>query len=94
MKISLREMGLAIHQTYDCDAFRCIESAKIKLTKYPCQKSVDVHLFEINGNTTATECYAWGFLESKKRVAMLAVLRSGQISTAEQAVRSCHIYLF
>lgn len=92
MKISLGEMRLAIHQTHDCDAFHCIESAEIKLTKYQYQKSVDVHLFEIKGNPTATECYAWGFLKGKNRVAILAVLRSGEISTAEQAVRSCHIY--
>ena len=91
MKMSLGEMRLAIHQTHDCDVYRCIESVEIKLTQYPRQKSVDVHLFEIKGNPTATECYAWGLLKGENRVAILAVLRSGEISTAEQAVRSCRI---
>jgi len=88
VRISLGEMRLAIHQTHDCETIRFIESVKVKTPQYP--EAVEVYLFEIEGNPRATQCYAC-VAAGEKQVTICAVFRSGELSTAEQAVASYRV---
>ena len=88
MKISLDLMRLAIHQTHDCEATRCVEVVEVVPNPSREKNTVAVHVFEIEGHPIATRCYAWGVQEDPKVISIPAVLHSVRVPTAARAVRS------
>ncbi len=88
MRITLQEMRLAIHQTQDCEAKRHIEITNVETSRNGVVKSIDVHLFEIEGHPSATKCYAWVVKKSDTKIAIPTVLHNESNASAEQAVNN------
>jgi hypothetical protein len=88
MKVSLDLMRLAIHQTHDCEATRCIEVVEVAPNPGRIKNTVAVHVFEIEGHPTATRCYAWGVQKDTRTIVIPAVLHSIRAPTAARAIRS------
>lgn len=88
MKITLGEMRLAIHQTQDCEATKQISSTKVTELQGSSLIAIDVHLFQIEGHPTAFECYVWGIDVGETRIAIPTVLRTKQVYTPAQALKS------
>lgn len=88
MKLTLKEMQLAIHQTHDCEATRCLEVMEVTPDKNSPNDTIKVYLFEIEGHPAATRCFAWGVQQNQRTLLIAAVLQTGGVRNADLAVRS------
>ena len=88
MKISLGEMRLAIHQLHECEVTKHIGSTTVTLLEGASSVAIEVHLFAIELHPTASECYAWGVEHGETQISIPAILRTKEISTPEQAIKS------
>jgi hypothetical protein len=86
MKIALREMRLAIYQTFDCQATRCVEVVKVEFDSD--RSPIDVYLFKVEGHPDATKCYAWGIPIDEKIITIQTMLQTDELNTAKAAVDS------
>ena len=88
VKIFPGEMKLAIHQTHNCEPTKHIGSTTVTLLEGSSRIAIEVHLFEVEGHATASECYAWGVQHGDTKISIPAVLRTKEISTPELAIKS------
>jgi hypothetical protein len=87
--VSEGELGLAIHQTHNCEAesLEGVVDVNIPLGTRARWEG-KVHIFKVSGHSKASRCYAWGEALDDTTIIVCAVLHSGRVTSPEQAVKS------
>jgi hypothetical protein len=83
MNLRIQEMQLAIHQTHDCEATRCVEIVDVA---HGGDQATKVYVFEIEGHAVATRCFAWGIQKDERTLLIPAILQTDEVKNAQKAV--------
>jgi hypothetical protein len=83
------EFRLAIHQIHNCEPQSLEAVVDVKIPPGTgASWSGKVHVFQLSSHPKAKRCYAWPEPLGGTAVIIRAVLHSGRVASAEQAVKS------